>query len=245
MCVVGLLAACSATPLGGGTDPDGGAAGDSATNAGSDLSVGPHPDLPAFVDLAMATCASVSTRVQGYLDSHAACQQDSECAVVNTRCGLPGQCGAYLQQSALDGLNLLQQEWDSMRCMGPCPPCAFPSPAACVKGRCAALGFNDRPVGSPCFDKSQCHNEGQYLGSCVNGAQFKNGYCTLPCAHGWGCPQPGMSCRPAPGGATPDACYKQCMVNADCRGNDGYLCCPSWSMLGGPGDVCYPGPCPK
>jgi hypothetical protein len=141
-----LACGCSSPALGPGAD---GAAADLArasdlagvdlaTRAGDDLSVpldlasAPAPDLKG------ASCAMISAATQQYLDDHVACQHDQDCAETNTRCGQPGQCGAYLQQSALAGLMSIEDAWTNAGCTGPCPPCAAPRPAACVAGMCVA-----------------------------------------------------------------------------------------------------------
>jgi hypothetical protein len=220
-----LLLACNSSSL--IVPSDGGAA------SASDL--GPP-------DLAGATCAQIATATQSWIDGHLACTRASDCAVTNTNCGQPGQCGAYLQASALPGLMSIDDAWKNGGCTGPCPPCAFPAPATCDRGKCVPLGFSDRPVGSPCGGDSECHTEGQYAGQCLLTPSFTNGDCVLPCAHGFGCPLPNMECRPLPNGAFD--CFAACTSDSDCRTGDGYRCCPDWGGAGSPGSVCYPSPCP-
>ncbi len=255
-----LVVGCSQSALsalgdGGSNDLALAASNDLATGALPDLTASVPPDLAggalpdlargALPDLAGASCATISTAVQDYLNSNAGCRTTSDCAVTNTNCGLPGQCGAYVTQSALAGLMSLDQDWTGKGCTGACPPCAAPAPATCSNGQCTSLGFSDRPVGSPCGGDSECHTEGQYTGQCLLSAPFTNGDCVLPCAHGYGCPLSGMLCRPAPGMTAPGFCYETCTTDGDCRTGDGYRCCPQWSAsVGMPGGVCYPSPCP-
>ena len=205
-------------------------------------------DLTAARDLAGESCAGIIAEVQRYLDAHAACQLDVECAVAFTRCGLPGTCGAYLARAAVAGLTPFDNAWDAARCIGPCPPCRFPDEAGCIGGRCQALGVTDRPVGASCSSAAACHSEGQYAALCLTAGQppFPEGYCALACAHGNGCPLPGELCRTVrAGGASVSACFRQCSSDDECRVREGYRCCaPRPGDPGGPGNVCLPGPCP-
>lgn len=226
-----LLWGCSHQPLTVSSDGGGG------DLAAADLAGGGAPDL------AGASCAAIADSVQSWIDGHKSCTRASDCTETNTDCGLPGQCGAYLQVSALSGLMSIEDSWTAAGCTGPCPPCAFPAPATCTNGQCAALGFSDRPVGSPCMTDSQCHTEGLYAGQCLTAAPFTNGDCVLPCAHGNGCPLAGMACRPYANN-TQMACFQSCSSDADCRTADGYRCCPTWVTTGTGENVCYPGPCP-
>jgi hypothetical protein len=105
-----------------------------------------------------------------------------------------------------------------------------------------------RPLaGEPCQAGNECPQDPdpQYKPMCLTPPIFPNGYCVQPCAHGFGCPSPGMSCRPLSAAASAVACFKDCTTDLDCRVAEGYHCCPPWNPLGGPASVCYPGKCPK
>ncbi len=102
-------------------------------------------------------------------------------------------------------------------------------------------------AGRPCKAGTECPQDPdpQYKAMCLTPPAFPGGYCVQPCAHGFGCPSPGMSCRPLSLTASADACFKNCVTQADCRFEEGYQCCPQWGMFGDPGSVCYPSKCPK
>ena len=112
--------------------------------------VAPPPDLSVLADLSRpadlatsvdsgASCVTINQAAQTFIDTHVACKVDADCVLEVTRCGMPGQCGAYLQAIALPGLQLLEQQFDAAHCMGPCPPCVAPLMPACVQNRCTGM----------------------------------------------------------------------------------------------------------
>jgi hypothetical protein len=145
--IFALACGCNSHALGAGSD---GAAADLSHAAAMDLAgvdlSGAHdlamslPDLASAPapDLKGASCTMISAATQQYLDDHVACQNDNDCVETTTHCGQPGQCGAYLQMSALPGLMSIEDAWTNAGCMGPCPPCAAPRPAVCSMGSCVA-----------------------------------------------------------------------------------------------------------
>ena len=100
-------------------------------------------------------------------------------------------------------------------------------------------------AGQPCVTPLECPPapDPQYTRTCLDGPRFPGGTCVQPCAHGFGCPAPGMSCRTIERNGSVSVCFRDCARDEDCRA--GYACCPSWNGgLGGPSPVCYPAPCP-
>jgi hypothetical protein len=85
-----------------------------------------------------ATCSSLQAQAQSAINNNQACAHDSDCFTVNTSCGLPGVCGAYVNQAGQSALQSIDAQYRSMNCQSgqPCPPCPFPGPAGCNQGTC-------------------------------------------------------------------------------------------------------------
>ncbi len=84
------------------------------------------------------TCDGLRTQAQAAIDANQGCVHDSDCFTVTGSCGLPAVCGAYVNQAGKSALESIDQQYQSMQCQigQPCPPCAFPGPAACNLGVC-------------------------------------------------------------------------------------------------------------
>jgi hypothetical protein len=200
----------------------------------------------AGADLAGGSCGELAAEVQAQIDANASCRVNTDCMVASTACGLPGQCGAFIARTGYDPLEERVRVWQLAGCgtTAACPPCAPVIDANCIAGHCAAAPPPN--VGAACTDSAQCGSVGQYAGMCLDSPkqpQFTNGYCALPCAHGFGCPWSGLLCRQI-AGTTAYACFASCQSDGDCRAADGYRCCPVSGINLAMGKTCYPGPCP-
>ena len=99
-----------------------------------------------------ATCATIAAEVQQWITNHSACNSDADCTTSGTPCGLMGECGVYINQSGVGGLRSLGQQWTDAQCAhGPCPNCPAIPPAACVRGRCAAIALSVQLDGASVF----------------------------------------------------------------------------------------------
>lgn len=89
-------------------------------------------------------CDAISARVRAILDNQQslACSADADCIVAPTQCGLPGVCGAYVNQSTQKELGELSAAFGKMDCARgqPCPDCAQPTGAHCNKGEVNTCG---------------------------------------------------------------------------------------------------------
>jgi len=88
------------------------------------------------------SCATLKTQAQQTIDdnNNKTCVKDSDCFLVGTSCGLPGQCGAYVNQAGQSALKMIDSQYRSMGCQSgqPCPPCPAPFMAACKMGVCGS-----------------------------------------------------------------------------------------------------------
>jgi hypothetical protein len=77
-------------------------------------------------------------------------------------------------------------------------------------------------IGKACTSSADCGNDHRVVCASEAGDGFPNGYCIMePCDDIQLCP-PGNTCVTL--GAETPACFKSCMVDADCRASDGYVC---------------------
>ncbi len=89
------------------------------------------------------SCSELKAQVQAFLDdkTHKSCTQPSDCVATSTACGLPGVCGAYVNQQSAAQLQALSNAFAAKGCENgqPCPDCAQPAGAACNQGVCGPL----------------------------------------------------------------------------------------------------------
>lgn len=124
-------------------------------------------------------------------------------------------------------------------CLEPGTFCDGNTPSCCVGARCTQRHFGQvcardaKPVGAACSSDPDC----AFL--CVTRPPFTGGYCSLAiteCAAGPRpdgldpvCPE-GSECALAGfevGPGASDFCVQRCTMDRDCRGAEGYRCCPA------------------
>src|SRR5262249_2982095 len=97
--VMVLAAGCTSNTIGTGNDAGG--------------------DGPGAADLAGAGCNDISSSVNAWLQSHQSCTVDGDCVQLKTACGLPGQCGAFVNTSTSGPyLKSLTDAWTANSCGG-------------------------------------------------------------------------------------------------------------------------------
>lgn len=122
-----LVAGCRTNPLVVPDDSDGG-----TTNL--------DQGRPPIYDLAAVRCDGLDGVVASLLNAPQTCTTEADCTTVQTRCGLPGLCGALVSTATASALQAPLSSWDAQGCgdaidCGPCPlqPALAP---ACLGGRC-------------------------------------------------------------------------------------------------------------
>jgi hypothetical protein len=88
----------------------------------------------------LRSCEEITAVYNDYV-SHAACEDDADCAVVLGQCGIGiGGCHHIVNHRwGQEGVTALGQEWSAAGCMGPVCDCAQPPQSAvCDEGTCVA-----------------------------------------------------------------------------------------------------------
>lgn len=89
---------------------------------------------------ASTSCEQIAAQVRQSLDSGKVCQTDSDCTFAETSCGLPDECGSYVNRRTADALATQTADWSKSGCLDGCvsAPCAPPTSQTghCHAGTC-------------------------------------------------------------------------------------------------------------
>jgi hypothetical protein len=186
----------------------------------------PLPDAGAADLLPPAQCTVLSGMLQQILSTQTSCNSDGDCAAVVTRCGLPGNCGAAIEEGALLQIGQIVSAWDSYMCGANihCSPCGGGGPGTNAHCRnhvctliqtCAEIQSSASMILSapqPCTGDADCSAVGPVCGlTCTVYLNEMNLMTVTPLLDAWngqGCDQVG--CLPCPPGRKPKCAAGMC-----------------------------------